>query len=288
MGQIVAAVLAAHVPPLMAGPEIRAMLSPDLDTSLIDGLAAMRTALDAAQVDGFIIFDTHWITTTEHVVDGADHHRGVFTSEELPHLMNNMSYDFAGAPALAACAEAIGASRGVRIINWTATPLPKHYPSLNLLHYLHRDEQVLIAGTCQTAEPHNFLAFGEVLAAAVEETDGNYALIASGGMSHRFWPMDNIFQHSAFDPINIVTDAAREMDLHILDLWAAGDHAAVIDLYPQYRAHSPEGRFGHYLAMVGALAGRDCRARGRLMSRYESAMGTGQAHVWFDLAGDVA
>ena len=64
---------------------------------------------------------------------------------------------------------------------------------------------------------------------------------------------------------------------------AAGDHAAIIDFVPEYSGHAPEGYFGHYLVMVGALGGRACTARGVQFGQYESVSGTGQAHVWFDL-----
>ncbi len=57
----------------------------------------------------------------------------------------------------------------------------------------------------------------------------------------------------------------------------------MIDLYPEYRAFKPEGFFGHYLAIAGALGGRSWAAKGRRMSDYENALGTGQVHVWFDL-----
>ena len=50
-----------------------------------------------------------------------------------------------------------------------------------------------------------------------------------------------------------------------------------------YLRFGPEGIFGHYLMMSGALGGRNSRARGRMMSNYEKAAGTGQAYVWFDL-----
>ncbi len=49
-----------------------------------------------------------------------------------------------------------------------------------------------------------------------------------------------------------------------------------------YHPHNPEGGFGHYLAMVAAIGGRDCTAPGRKLSDYENATGTGQVHVWFD------
>jgi hypothetical protein len=62
-----------------------------------------------------------------------------------------------------------------------------------------------------------------------------------------------------------------------------GDHRAVIDFAPEFRQHAPEGRFGHYLTMVGALGGERCTARGTQFGDYEAVAGTGQAHVWFDL-----
>ena len=49
-----------------------------------------------------------------------------------------------------------------------------------------------------------------------------------------------------------------------------------------FRPHKPEGMFGHYLIMIGALGERECNAKGRMFSDYENATGTGQVHVWFD------
>ena len=45
---------------------------------------------------------------------------------------------------------------------------------------------------------------------------------------------------------------------------AAGDHASIIDFWPEYRQHSPEAFFAHYLMMVGAIGGSGCTARGEL------------------------
>ena len=49
------------------------------------------------------------------------------------------------------------------------------------------------------------------------------------------------------------------------------------------RGASPEGRWAHYLNMASALGGQAFTARGQLFGSYESALGTGQANVWFDL-----
>jgi len=58
--------------------------------------------------------------------------------------------------------------------------------------------------------------------------------------------------------------------------------------YPDYRRYDPEGFFGHYLMMLGALGGAPCTARGEQWSDYENAAGTGQVHGWFDLTQPVA
>jgi len=78
------------------------------------------------------------------------------------------------------------------------------------------------------------------------------------------------------------------MDERILKLWASGDHAAVNALYPEYLQHNPEGFFGHYLMMLGAMGGPECGVPGRQMSDYENATGTGQVHFWFDVTAPAA
>ena len=76
--------------------------------------------------------------------------------------------------------------------------------------------------------------------------------------------------------------AGRAADEHILDLFAAGDHRRVIEEMPEYKKQGPEGKFGHYLIMAGALGGAACTAPGEQFSDYEAAVGTGQVHVWFE------
>ncbi len=63
----------------------------------------------------------------------------------------------------------------------------------------------------------------------------------------------------------------------------AGDHVAIVDFLPEFRQHGPEGKFGHYLVMLGALGGRACTSKGEQFGEYESVAGTGQVHMWFDV-----
>jgi 3,4-dihydroxyphenylacetate 2,3-dioxygenase len=61
----------------------------------------------------------------------------------------------------------------------------------------------------------------------------------------------------------------------------AGDHAAVLADYPDFRQYAPEGRFAHYVIMATALGGPAWNSPGVPYSDYENAAGTGQIHLWF-------
>ena len=283
MGQIVSAAVVCHAPGIMVPRPIREQMGGGADTSMVEGLAAVRRAIEDARADTLVIFDTHWITTVEHVVAGAAHFKGAYTSDELPTVISDHAYDYAGAAELAAAIARVARERRVRVLNATSPHLAPHYPTLNLVHYLRSNQRVLSVGVCQSAQPHNFLEMGAVIGEAIARTDVRAVLLASGGMSHTFWPLDEIPRHRGWSAEHVRTREARAMDEQILALWRGGEHRAVIDLYADYRAYQPEGLFGHYLMAIGAIGGRDCRARGTQMSDYESALGTGQVHMWFGL-----
>ena len=284
MGDIAGAGLLSHAPTIMLPREIRYALNEGREIGLVPGLAQLRReVLDVLLPETFVVFDTHWFTTVEFVVTAHERRAGRYTSEELPRGIRQLPYDLAGHPALA---ESIAASvrerGGVPCIANDDDSLPIHYPTVNLAHYLDRGERWISVSVCQTARDADFLAVGAALGEAVAASGERVVLIASGGMSHRFWPLRELGRHEASDPIHIRTPQARAADEQRLAWWAKGDHASVIDSMDEYRTHKPEGMFGHYLMMVAALGGRDCVAPGRQFSAYENAAGTGQVHVWFD------
>jgi hypothetical protein len=104
-------------------------------------------------------------------------------------------------------------------------------------------------------------------------------------MSHSFWPLSQLPQHEASDPVHIFTPEARAADEERLDWMKTGDHRRIVETMDDYMPHNPEGGFGHYLMMLGAVGGADCIAPGQLFSDYENATGTGQVHVWFERPG---
>ncbi len=284
MGEIVGAALVAHVPTIVMSEAERRAMNGGADTTLVSGLEHIRSEyLDSLRPDTIVVFDTHWFTTFEHCFTSHVRRVGRYTSDELPRGMVAMPYDIPGDPELAAQIVAAAAPRDDMWVHATEDPyIGVHYPTVNLLGFLQRDERWMSVGVCQTAEVEDFLAFGAVLAEAISQSDRRVVLLASGGMSHRFWPLRELRHHESCDPSNLISADAREADLRILSWFEAGDHASVIDFMPEYRALAPEGRFGHYLMMVGALGARKCRTAGVQCSDYEAAVGTGQVHVFFE------
>lgn len=286
MGEIVGAALVSHVPPLVLPEEDRRELNHGVDTTLFAGLHQLRAEkLAPLNADTVVVIDTHWFTTIEHIVASHERRSGLYTSEELPRGMSQMPYDFPGDPELAHAWEALAVDREDTWITAIDDPyMPVHYPTLNLLPFLQGDERWVSSGVCQTADEIDFLLYGELLATAIAQVDRRVVILASGGLSHRFWPLREFRDHEAADPdLHLSSPEAAAADRHVINLLLSGDHGAVLDFLPEYRQHAPEGYFGHYLTMLGALGGAECMATGTQFGEYEAVAGTGQAHIWFDL-----
>jgi len=288
MGQIMGAALVSHVPPIVLPAAERLELNNGVDFSLVDGLHRLRAErLDRVSPDTIIVFDTHWYTTFEHIVTAHERRQGRYTSDELPRGNPAMPYDLPGDPELALAIAAQAEGRDDTFIHATDDPyIGIHYPTLYLTPYLQRQEAWISVGVCQTATIADFLLFGSLIAQAVASLDRTVVLLASGGLSHRFWPLREIRDHESAAVEHIITPEAAASDRTLIARLEAGDHAAVLADYPNLRRFSPEGMFAHYLMMVGALGGAECTAPGVRYSDYESAAGTGQVHIWFDTPAD--
>ncbi len=283
MGEIIGAGFLSHVPTIMLPREIRYELNEGKEISLVPGLKKLRAQVfDVLNPDVVIVFDTHWYSTVEFLVTGHERREGKYTSEELPRGIQQIPYDLRGDPKLAKLIAEKVSSAGAQCTVNNDPYLPINYPTINLAHYLGSDEAWLSVSICQTAEETDFLTVGRAIGEAAEASNSSIILLASGGMSHRFWSLSELPKHEASDPIHIRTPAARAADEERISWWEQGRHADVLCNMQAYYSHKPEGFFGHYLMMIGALGGAACNAPGRKYSDYENAAGTGQVHVWFD------
>ena len=284
MGEIVGAGVLAHVPTIVLPDDVRRALNNGQESTLYTGLHQLRREVfDVLKPDIVIVFDSHWFTTVEFVITSAERRLGFFTSEELPRGMSSVPYDVKGDPAFAKLVGEIAEATPECWITPIANEhLPIQYATTNFFGFLQGDEAWLSVSTCQTAEPRDFASVGQVIAAAVEQSDRRVVLIASGALSHTFHTLRTLRDHEAAGEEHIFSDEARRADHRVMEAWLRGDHASVVDNFAEFAKVKPEGRFGHYQMMIAAIGGRDCVAPGRAYSAYENAIGTGQVHMWFD------
>jgi 3,4-dihydroxyphenylacetate 2,3-dioxygenase len=286
MGEIVGVGLISHAPTIMFDEAERRELNEGKEISLVPGLLRLREEIfDRMQPDTIVIIDSHWVSTVEHILSAHEHRSGHMTSSELPRGMAGIPYGYDGDPELAMLAAKIGDELGTPTYATQDDHLPVYYATVNLVHHLHKGERVVSVSVVQTGEPDDFLTMGRAIGEAAAELDREVVVLASGGMSHTFWPLSQLPQHEASDPVHIFTPEARAADEQRLEWMQAGDHRRIVESMDDYTPHNPEGGFGHYLMMLGAVGGADCVAAGELFSDYENATGTGQVHVWFERPG---
>lgn len=286
MGEVVGAGLLAHVPTIVLPDAVRRELNNGAESSLVTGLRELRhDVFETLDYDTVVVLDSHWATTVEFVVTSHQRRAGLFTSEELPRGMHQRPYDFAGDPTLARAVAAGAERHGTWITAIDDDHLPVFYATTNLWEFLGQgllDKRWMSIGVCQTADTEDFLRLGRALGDAIAATDRRVLLVASGALSHTFWPLRELRQHEAAGVEHIFSPAAAAADQERLDWLRRGDHARVLATMDDFYRFRPEARFGHYLMMLGALGEGDCTAPGRQYGEYENAIGTGQAHVWFD------
>jgi 3,4-dihydroxyphenylacetate 2,3-dioxygenase len=231
------------------------------------------------------VLDAHWCTTVEFVVTAQEIRAGLFTSDELPRGMCRIPYDWRGDPTLAHAIAGQAGAHGTWITAIDDPLLPVHYPTVNLWTWLGRGldrRWATISNTAQTGDTEDFLRAGRAIGAAIAASDRKVLLVASGALSHTFWPLRELRAHEASDPVHIRTPEARAADLERIGWLTAGDHARVIDTMPEFLTVHPEAKFAPYLMMIAALGWDRMTAPGRAFSDYENSVGTGQMHLWFD------
>ncbi|MFC0110733.1 3,4-dihydroxyphenylacetate 2,3-dioxygenase [Kibdelosporangium aridum] len=286
MGEIVGAGLLAHVPTIVLPGEDRLELNEGKEITLVTGLQQLREdVFDAEDYDTVVVLDSHWATTVEFVVTAQNRRAGLFTSEELPRGMCRMPYDFPGDPELARSIASFADKHGTWITPIDDDYLPIYYATINLWKYLGEglpDKRWISIGVCQTGDMEDHLRLGRALADGIAATDRKVIVIASGAMSHTFWPLRQLRDHEASDPVHIRTPQAREADYERIAWFKEGRHDKVLQTMPDFWEHKPEAKFFHYIMLAGALGAERWTAPARQYGEYENSIGTGQVHLWFD------
>ncbi|MEK9917656.1 MAG: 3,4-dihydroxyphenylacetate 2,3-dioxygenase, partial [Betaproteobacteria bacterium] len=96
MGQVALAAKITHVPSMY----LSEFDGPRKDTrkAAIDGHKEIGRRCRELGVDTLIVFDTHWLVNANYHINSASHFKGEYTSNELPHFINHMSFESPGNP----------------------------------------------------------------------------------------------------------------------------------------------------------------------------------------------
>src|SRR6516162_1164972 len=99
MGEVALAAKITHVPslPLLEQPGPLYGLRNDAIASLKE---IGRRAEDRG-VDTFLVLDTHWLSNFGFHLNANARHKGVYTSHEAPHMIQDLDYDYRGDPEFA-------------------------------------------------------------------------------------------------------------------------------------------------------------------------------------------
>jgi 3,4-dihydroxyphenylacetate 2,3-dioxygenase len=286
-GKIVGAALVSHHPGLMQCEEFRVLQGAGTDSDLIPGYERLRRRIEAAAPDVVLIFDSHWFTTGYHLADAGSHYRGTYISDEMPWYLHGVPYDYRGHPQLALGIEAVSRERGGYNKAISHPDLGRQYATINIVKHLRLElsgTPVLTLSSCQNCDWPHFVTSGEIIGEAIRRSGLRAVLLASGALSHKFNAIDwkpkhpRIFHESNVSrPENIASDKGA------IELFKQGRHDLILERWQDEYRKLPWEAFGaHYLQMVGAMGGRDCRVAGEPLSAYENARGTGNIHVWFD------
>jgi len=284
MGEVVGCGLIAHVPTIMLPLAIRHELNNGKDFSLVAGLERLKSeVLAKLDYDVVVLLDSHWFTTVEFVITSHQQRIGKYTSDELPRGMSQVPYDLPGDPAFAELVASKAKGNGTWITPIADPCLPIHYATVNVAHYLQKGNEAWLSMSCaQTAETDDFLRAGRAIGDAIRESGKRVLLLASGAMSHKFWPLQKLRAHESGDVEHIFSKEHAAADLERIEWFKQGDHARVLATMPEFLKFKPEANFGHYVMMAAALGEGALTAPGRLFSEYENSIGTGQVHIWFD------
>jgi 3,4-dihydroxyphenylacetate 2,3-dioxygenase len=254
-----------------------------LRAQAIKGLTEIGRRAHARGAETFLVFDTHWIVNQGFHVNAKRRHEGVFTSGEMPHMLADLKYAYDGDPELARAIAGRVAAAGFRAVAHDNASLGCEYGTLLPMHLMNAaaDIAVLPVAANQFASIDEGRRMGAAMAEAIEATGRKVAVLASGSLSHQFWP--NAHSAERIDEIN--TEFNRQVDLRVLELWRTGRVREFLDMLPEYavRCHG-ECAMIDTAMLFGVLGWHAYKGRGEVVGEYFPSSGTGQAVVDFGLA----
>lgn len=250
--------------------------------SAIDGHHEIDRRCRELGVDTIVVFDTHWLVNGGYHINCSPHFKGIYTSNELPHFIKNMPYDYPGNAELGHLIADYANEMGVGTRAHSDTSLGPEYGTLVPMRYMNQDKHykvVCISAMCQVHSLADSGKLGLALRKAVEEKyDGKVAIFASGSLSHRFAQNNSgsEYFHKPWDPF------LKSVDDHVVKLWEEGKWEEFCSMLPMYADKCYGEGFMHDTAMLmGAMGWDTYTGKVEVVTPYFNSSGTGQINAIF-------
>lgn len=280
MGKLALAAKITHVPSMY----LSELDGPRKGTrqDAIDGHVEIGRRCRELGVDTIVVFDTHWLVNANYHINCGPHFKGLYTSNELPHFISNMDYEFPGNPELGTVLAKVANEMGVETLAHDRTTLAPEYGTLVPMRYMNGDQHfkvVSVSALCQAHYLNDSARLGWALRQAVERHyDGTVAFFASGSLSHRF-AQNGLAPEYAF---KVWSPFLEALDHEVVEIWKRGDWLSFCGMLPEYAAKGHGEGFMHDTAMLlGALGWSAYDGRAEVLTPYFGASGTGQINALF-------
>ena len=280
MGKLALAAKITHVPSMY----LSELDGPRKGTrqDAIDGHHEIDRRCRALGVDTIVVFDTHWLVNANYHINCAPHFKGLYTSNELPHFISNMGFEFPGNPKLGQLLAKTCNEWGVETLAHDATTLNPEYGTLVPMRYMNQDQHyqvVSVSALCMAHYLHDSARLGWAIRRAIEDHyDGTVAIFASGSLSHRF-AQNGLAPEYGF---KIWSPFLEALDRDVVRMWQAGEWTNFCGMLPEYAAKGHGEGFMHDTAMLlGALGWSAYDGKADVVTPYFGASGTGQINAIF-------
>lgn len=279
MGKLALAAKITHVPSLLIsereGPLKGTREGP------INSLKELGKRARARGVDTFVVFDMHWMSNFGFHINANSVHRGAYTSNEAPHMIQDMQYEYRGHPGLGEAIAEEGRAMGLDILSHEVPTLPLDYGTIVPMHYMNEDASMkvisLAANLFATIEQNRMV--GEAIAKAIDRLDVTVAALASGSMSHQLI-MASETGDNQWNKMS--TEFNRQVDLRVLELWEQGRYDEFVRMLPEYsRLCKGEGLMADTAMLFGLLGWDKYKGKSEQLCEYFPSSGSGQVTVEF-------
>lgn len=278
MGKLALAAKVAHVPSMYLSEQPGQFQG--CRQAACDGHREISRRMRELNVDTVVVFDTHWLVNNDFHINSSDRYHGTFTSNEFPHLLHDLDYDYQGHAELGERVAAIGRDKGVKVRAHNYASLDLEYGTIVPMYLMNQDKRfrvLSVAAWCPWHDHQDSRRLGEAVREAIEQTDGTFAILASGSLSHRIHDSGSFTFESFF---TISNEFYRQVDLRAVDLWKAGRWKEFTDMLPLYAqlCHG-EGMMHDTAMLLGALGWDSYDGAAEIITDYFAAAGTGQINA---------